>query len=339
MLHLPLGKLPRKILEKKILNVIETDETVLLPPKYGEDGSIVRSKSNLIVSAADPITGATKDVGWLAVIVNSNDIAVHAAQPTWFTSILLFPESIKEKQIDNVISGIKEGLNEVGAVLIGGHTEITDRVKEIIIAGFMMGVPFNEEKFVTSGGGKPGDVILMTKGAGLEGTYILATDFNHLLNMDKKTFENIRDFRRMINVLPEVKILVENLGVENIHAMHDATEGGLLNAVYEMSIASNLGFSIYSDNILIRRETLEVCDKLGIDPLKLISSGTLIAAVPKELGEEAVRVLKKNKIEASIIGKLTESEERLLFKDDKIERITSDIVDELWRFIDGLVKK
>lgn len=67
---LPLGKLTRKILEEKVLKYAKANKTVLLPPKYGEDGSVILASDNIIVSAADPITGATKDAGWLSVHVN-----------------------------------------------------------------------------------------------------------------------------------------------------------------------------------------------------------------------------------------------------------------------------
>lgn len=328
---LPLGKLGRKILEENVLKFAKFDDSVLLPPKYGEDGSVIFAGDEIIVSAADPITGATKNAGWLAVHVNANDVAVHAAWPKWFTVILLFPKGTEESKIEDVISGVRRALDEINSNLIGGHTEITDRVNETIISGFMMGVPMVKGRFVTSGGGKEGDAILMTKGAGIEGTYILATDFADRLKASDKLLENARRYQKFISVLPEVRVLVEEVGIDHIHAMHDATEGGLLGAVYEMSMASNTGFEIFEDRILVREETAEICSEMGIDPIRLISSGTLVAALDKEVSEEAINALKKNGIDAEIIGCLT-SDKRVVRKvNGEVEHITSDILDELWK--------
>ena len=174
---LPLGKLPYRVLLEKVLGNIEVNESILLPPSYGEDGSVIKINNELIIAAADPITGTSREAGWLAVHVNANDIAVHAADPMWFLVTLLFPKGSDENKIEEIMKGIKKGLMEIGAYLIGGHTEITDRVTDVIIAGSMIGKPMIPGKYVSSSGAKPGDVILLTKGAGLEGTLILAMDF------------------------------------------------------------------------------------------------------------------------------------------------------------------
>ena len=334
-MRLPLGKLARKILENKVLKYASGNETVLLPPKFGEDGSVVKVGDEIIVSAADPITGATAEAGWLSVHVNANDVAVHAAKPMWYTTIILLPKTASEDEIERVMSGISEGLEEVKAVLIGGHTEVTERVNETIIAGYMVGVPMVKGRFVRSGDAKPGDSILVTKGAGIEGTYILATDFGEKLDLDKGILKRALEFKQLISVLRDVEVLVNKIGLEYIHAMHDATEGGLLGGVYEMSIASNLGFVLEEENIFIREETREICSKIGIDPLKLISSGTLIVAIDREIAEEAVKVLKKEGIDAFIAGTFGGDERLLVRKDGSVEKIVRDILDELWRIYGG----
>lgn len=336
-MRLPLGKLPKKILEEKVLKYAITDKSVVLPPRYGEDGSIIFSDDRYIISAADPITGATRDAGWLSVNVNANDIVVHAANPKWFTTIILFPKEISTEQIENTLSGIKEALEQIGANLIGGHTEITDRVRETIISGFMMGTPMVKGKYVTSSGAKDGDLILMTKGAGIEGTYILATEFGEKIGIDEEVLGRVSLFREMLSVIPEVKTLVNEIGIENIHAMHDATEGGLLNAIYEMSVASNKGFIVYRDDVLVREETRQIAQEFKIDPLKLISSGTLIAAIQKDEAPIAVKALKRNGIDAAIIGEFRNKPERILVEPSgESTEVRKDIVDEIWLLLERL---
>jgi len=336
MSQLPLGKLPKDVLISKVLRNITYREDVLLPPAYGEDGAVTRVSGNIIVAASDPITGASEEAGWLSVHVNANDIAVHAAYPKWYLVTLLFPMNTEEGDIEKVMLGIKKGLEEINASLIGGHSEITNRVSESIIIGTMIGEPMVAGKFVTSSGARPGDMIILTKGAGIEGTFILATDFEEKLfsEIDESIIRKAKEFRDKISILPEVRILTSNLDLKYIHAMHDVTEGGLLGGVYELAYASNVGFEIFEENILIPKETKEICRVFDLDPLKLISSGSLLIAIDKTVAEDAVSILVKKGIPASIIGHFTEERKMLLVKktSEKIN-ILEPPVDELWRIL------
>ncbi len=334
-MKLPLGKLPRKVLTSKVLEKITTDKSVLLPPKYGEDGSVVKTDSNLIISAADPITGATKYAGWLSVHVNANDIAVHAAKPKWFTTILMFPKNTDENKIEETMQGILEALREINANLIGGHTEVTDRVSEAIIAGFMMGIPMISGKFISSSGAKPGDLILMTKGAGIEGTLLLASELCTPHKCNEELIKRALRYKEYISILPEVRVLVSNLDINGIHAMHDATEGGLLNAIYEVAMASGLGFKIDRKKVIVRKETKELAEIFNVDPLRLISSGTLIVALDRKHAYDAVRILRENSIDSEIIGEFTDNQKMYIYEGSKLrEEVAGDIIDEYWLLLE-----
>lgn len=338
---LPLGKIPMKpLLESVIRNVIYDSSSVLLPPAFGEDGAVIKSADNILIVASDPITGASERAGWLSVHVNANDIAVHAAYPKWYLVILLLPKESSQRDIDNVMQGIKQALMEINASLIGGHTETTDRVTETIIAGTMIGEPMIPGKYVTSSGAKPGDVIILTKGVGIEGTFILATDFADILEekgVSKRTLEHARLFEKYISILPDVVGLIKGVGIENVHAMHDITEGGLLGGVYEMAYASGLGFKIYEESIPIFPETKEVCSILSLDPLKLISSGSLLAAVDRTVAEEAAYCLRKKGVPAAVIGEFTQEKKGFIIRvNGSVDEIREPPVDELWRLIKSI---
>ncbi len=180
----------------------------------------------------------------------------------------------------------------------------------------------------------------MTKGAGIEGTYILATEFGEKLNIDEKTLQSARSFRDLLSVLPEVKILVDKIGVDNLHAMHDATEGGLLNAVFEVSTASNLGFKIFRNDVIVREETMQIAKEFNMDHLKLISSGTLVAAIPKSMGQDAVGALKAHGIDAAIIGEFIGDNRRILVENSgKETEVKKDIIDDIWLFLEKISVK
>lgn len=332
---LPLGKVNPKNLREYVLNQIQTDESVLNPPAIGEDGTVFRTRQNILVAAADPITGIKQNekLGKLSVLVNANDIYVHAAAPRWFFTTLLLPPNAEETIIKEVMKGVNQGLRQINANLVGGHTELTKKVSTPIISGFFVGEPMIDSIFIRSGGGKVGDHIIMTKGAGIEGTSIIATDCKEQLDLAPDTIRHAKTFEKFISVKREVEILVNKLGVEKIHAMHDATEGGVLGAAYELAEASKKGFKLWGDQVLIREETKKICKAMKINPLELISSGTLIATLPKSAAKEAVNRLKEEGIEASIIGTLTDKKTRYLLHKGEREKIETAPTDAIWSIV------
>jgi len=332
-MSLPLGKIPVRVL-RKILDGLQFDESVIVGPGVGIDAAVLCSRDNIIVSACDPITGASKEVGWLSVHVNANDIAASAAYPRWYIVTLLFPSDAREKDIFDVMDGIKRALREVKANLVAGHTELTNKVRDTIVIGTMIGTPMVRGRYVSNRGAKLGDAIVMTKGAGIEGTWILAETFCEKMGLSEDMMRSIREMKRMISVVRDAEIAL-NVGIDNIHAMHDATEGGVVGAVFEIAEASGVGFRIYEEKIIVRRETACIANVLSVDPLRLISSGTLILAVDREVAEELIGLFRSNGLEASIIGEIVEKDRVLVRRDGREERILEPPVDELWRILGG----
>jgi len=101
-----------------------------------------------------------------------------------------------------------------------------------------------------------------------------------------------------------------------------------------MAMSSGNGFVIYEERVPIRRETEILCRSLGVDPLRLISSGSLLISVPPDGAEELVRRLKEGGIEASVIGRFTDEPNMVVIrKDGRKEVLEGPVEDELWRFI------
>ena len=99
-------------------------------------------------------------------------------------------------------------------------------------------------------------------------------------------------------------------------AMHDATEGGVLGAVWEVAECSGLGVDVFVEKIPVKEETKKICKAMGIDYLGLISSGTMIIAA--ENGENLAERLQEEGIAAAVIGKLTESGRYMLVNDMRL---------------------
>jgi len=321
------GKLPPELLEKLVLARLPTKgKGVILGPGTGIDGAAMRVEGTLVASS-DPITGATKRIGFYAVHVNANDVAVMGAEPRWFLTTVLLPESADEGLLSQIIDEISREAKKLGVAVVGGHTEVTPGLDRPIVVGTMLG---EAERLVRPDGAKPGDAIIMTKWTGIEGTAIIAEELRERLAsvFGNEFLERASSLIEHLSVLPEARILRK---VAN--AMHDPTEGGILNGIHEMADASGLGFRIYSERIPIREETRALCGFLNLNPLGLISSGVLLASVSWDYAKKTVEELLSHGITASIIGEFLAEEKRIIVEKGEERPAWRPESDELWKVV------
>jgi hydrogenase expression/formation protein HypE len=328
------GKIPQDTLRRCVFTHLGTpSDRVIRGAAVGEDAPIIDMGNKVLVAKANPITGADVNVGRLAVHVNANDVAARGAKPLWFMSTVLLPQGATESRLEVIMEEIDRACKELGIQLIGGHTECVAGLDKPIVAGFMMGeAPKN--RYITTGGAKPGDKIILTKTVGLEGTSILATDLDQKLHrkIDPKTLQRARKMVEVVSVVPEALKAVE---VGGVHSMHTPTEGGILNGLFEMGSAAGVGLSVEENLIPVAPETAIIAETLDVDPLKLLSSGSLLLAVDEASAEKIIEALQKINIQASIIGEGRERKEgRVLTRTDGSQKTIDPVrQDELFRIL------
>jgi len=301
------GKLPPEILKKYILSRVGVvDPSVIVGPSIGEDAAVIDiGDSKVLVAHVDPITGAVEFLGWLAVHIACNDVAVRGVRPRWLLPVLYLPENADLGLIDKITTQIDTAAKEVNAMVVGGHSEFTSGLTRPLISMTALGIT-EKGRYVTTSGARVGDVVLMTKTVGVEGTAILSTDFRDALlraGVPEDVIERGREFLKMISVVKEALIL-SNAGIPT--SMHDPTEGGLIGGLVEIAYASNKTLEVWEGKIPIAEETALMTKALGLDPLRLISSGVLVATVPQERVEEAIKLLNQYGIKATVIGRVNE---------------------------------
>jgi hydrogenase expression/formation protein HypE len=337
-LKLPAGKVPVDVLQNIVFQHLGVKrKEVILGPQVGVDGALVEVGNKTLITSMDPITGALERVGWLAVNVNANDIATFGVRPTFFSSCIMFPENATPKTVETICAQMDSAARKLEIAIIGGHCETTPGITHPIVVGSAIGIA-EKNRYVTSSGAKPGNSLILTKGAGIEGTAILATDKKELL---KKRFSNAflkkaADFFDKISVVEEAALAFETGGVT---AMHDPTEGGVAGGIQEIADASNVGVRVFEEEIPMHDETIDICKFFRIDPLQLISSGALLIAVKQGFEEEIVEMLERSGIEAAIIGEfLTEPEKRVLVGKDRVEKaLVRPLSDHLWKALTARV--
>ncbi len=305
------GKVPASGLKEFVFcNLGAKSDRVLLGPAVGEDAAIIRMDGKVLALKTDPITAAVDDIGWLAVHINANDLAVRGIHPAWFLSTILLPRGSSEETLQKITQQIHEACVELGVAVVGGHSEITTDVGRPVVVGVMAG---EGESYVTTAGAAPGDVIVMTKSAGIEATRILASDLGHVIaeKLPANILEEAKGLKRRIGITRDAMIAMEAGGV---HAMHDPTEGGILTGLWELSEASGHGLTAYEDRIAVADATREVCKIFQVDPLSVMGSGALLLTAEAGDAESIMARLRQAGIPAAVIGQITFDQHRRMVK-------------------------
>ena len=325
------GKIPAETLVRAVYNNLgKGDRRVLIGPGIGRDSAVVKQNGMVLVFTADPITGTPSHIGQHSVEINANDIATAGARPKWYLCTILLPVGTREDSLREITREIHETAKRLGITVVGGHTEATSGLDRPIISGFMVGE--TRGRVLSAENGRPGDRILLTKTAGLEGTAILARDQATILKkkgVPEGLLKLARSYQQQISVVEEALLAAKLRGV---HALHDPTEGGVLNGLWEMAEASDLGIEVWAEKIPVAPATQVICLTLRLDPLKLMSSGTLLVAVERSKRWSVQKALMKSPRKMTEVGKLTaRSKGRVIVRRGKREALKPVSQDELYK--------
>lgn len=325
-----IGKLPNEVLEKIIFSNINSKRNeVLTRAGIGKDCAVLDFGDNVCVVSTDPITGATQDLGNLAVHISCNDVASNGAEPVGLLMTILAPPSITEEYIEKIMKDANKIASELDIEIIGGHTEITDAVNRIIVSTTVLGMQL-KKNMLRPEDAEVGDKILITKTAGIEGTAIIVNEQEDKLKdlISQELIDEGKSLLKDISVAVEGKIC----GRIGVPYMHDITEGGVLGAVWETAAATKKGVKINIEAIPLKESTRKICNVLGINPYRLISSGSLLVVSPAEKVNKIQKELLQNGVESTVIGEITEKS-ILIEIDGGLKEIDSPDSDELYKVI------
>ncbi|MBN1244916.1 AIR synthase family protein [Candidatus Bathyarchaeota archaeon] len=330
-MKLPPGKIPVDILKEVVFKNLGAErKEVTIGPAAGIDGAVLDLGDKSLVVSMDPITGAVERIGWLAVNVNANDVATFGVEPAFLFSCIMLPENAERKLVETISTQMNAAAQNLGIAIVGGHCESTPSLSNPIVVGCVLGLT-GKGCYVTAGGAKPGDKLILTKSAGIEGTAILATDREQALKkiMSNTMLQAAKDFYSQISVVNDALTACKTGGV---HAMHDPTEGGVAGGIHEMAAASNVGVKVVEEAIKVQSETSQICSYFKIDPLQLIGSGALLISAEAKSANEIVKNLRREGVQASVIGDFTENVTHrvLMQKDGGAKALPLPLSDHLW---------
>jgi len=306
---LPGGKLPPDLLAAVLAPLAPRDGRVRVGPRVGEDAAVIDWGDRLLVVAADPITFATDEIGRYVVAVNANDVAVCGATPRWLLATVLLPRGTTSADVRTLMADLGAACRALAVDLIGGHTEVTDAVTRPLVAGTMLG-EVEPDRLVTTGGARPGDALVLGGALAIEGTAVLAREAAPTLQARGVPADTLDRARALLDT-PGISIVAMARAVCDAvrpHALHDPTEGGLATALAELAAASGAGIHLEAPGSLpVLPETRAVCTALGLDPLGLLASGALLAAVAPADVTATLAALQGCGAGGRVIGRVTEA--------------------------------
>jgi len=311
------GKLPPNLL-KKILKILPPlKKEIKIGPEIGGDASVIDLKNYYLIISQDPITFTEREIGYYGVIVNGNDVSVMGAKPIYFLFTLFLPKNIDENKIEGIFKEVKKTCKKFDITVIGGHTEITPNIERIILSGTMVGIRKKEEGFFPKKVYK-NDLLFQIKEVPIEGVSIISKEKSEIVKnfLGEKKLKIFSNFHKKpgISIIKEA-ILIKDF--EGTLAMHDPTEGGIINGIWEFCEFLNKGIIVFKDKINTVKGFEKVFDYFNIDPLKTISSGSLLVAIKNGYEEKFFEFCKKNKINAKFIGVFKDLKEGRYMVDGK----------------------
>jgi len=296
------GKFSESVLKRSVLKQIKTKrEEVIRGAEVGEDCAFFsfNEKEGVLLTTAPIIVDEFENIEpQLAAIVNN--IAAAGGEPAGVLVSSILPDKILESVVQRLSGEMERACHKFQLQIAGGNTLISKEVKSPVLNVTVIGKK-EKEKHQKFHEYKVGQDIILTKWIGLAGTSFLAKKEQEKLKKKLPAYivENGIELEKEISVLEESRIAMK----VGCAGMHDVSRGGIFSALWELAEKGNIGIEIDLKKILVRQETIEICEILGVNPYELYGAGSLL--IVSEQGNLILNELGKQNISATIIGKIT----------------------------------
>ena len=327
-----IGKVDKTIFDSIIFPRLgNPDSSVLVGPKHGVDAAVIElAGGEVMVIAEDPTFGLPvlmPHFGWAIVHICASDVAVLGVKPRYMTICLMLPPGTEETVLENIWKEVHQECEKLGIAIVGGHTGVYPGIAYPLNGGCTVIGLGTKDQLTPPSNARVGDRVIITKGPAIEAAGILAFQAEKALveKFGRDIVEKAKSHFLAMTVVQDALV-----AAPHAHAMHDATEGGLLNGVYEIVEASDTGVTVFEEKIVIPEEIDAVCKYFNIDPLTSIGEGTLVITATPENTPRILSDLEQSGIAAWEIGEVTAKDRVFIRKNGKKEELTPVKVDPFW---------
>ncbi len=294
------GKLGHGLVEKMFVEALANPLLAKLDDSavFDASGRLAFTTDSYVVT---PIFFPGGDIGKLAVCGTVNDLAASGARPLYLSLSFIIEEGFAQKDLEKVVSSVKETADEAGVTIVTGDTKVVDRgsADKLYINTAGVGV-VPEGVNISGGNARPGDVVLLSGPIGDHGIAV----------MSKR--EGLSFATQLQSDCAPLNTLVADIleASANIHCLRDPTRGGLATTLNELAGQSQVKILIEEERLPVREEVLAACEMLGFDPLYVANEGKLVALVAASDAERVLRAMQRNRYgkEAVILGEVAEGD-------------------------------
>jgi hydrogenase expression/formation protein HypE len=337
------GKAGKDFLERIILPRLGSRNRIkdlLVGPGTGLDNAVIRlGDGKVLVGKTDPITWipelGPRDSAWLSIHQIASDFVTSGIVPEYAFFDFNLPPKVTDREFQEYWDSLDAEMRKLGITVAGGHTGRYEGSDFTVVGGATLIGVGDKKQYLAPSMAKVGDAIVVTKGAAIECTAILAKTFPKTVaqKLGRSVLEKAQKYFPLISVVKEALVATSKIGkAGGITSMHDIEEGGVLSAVCEVAIASNNGFSVSKSKIPLSEESREICKLFGIhDPLAAIGGGSLILTVSPEKAQKLVDVLVRGGVGALVVGEIERKRNGFKVVDDSGRKVKYPIADPYWR--------
>jgi len=314
------------------------DPSVLVGPRHGVDLGIVDLGGGQVMAmTADPFyvvpAFGWRRAGWFAVHILASDLTTSGLPPRYLAIDLNLPPSMREEDLAELWDTVHRECEALGIAVVTGHTGRYQGCEFPMIGGCTMIGVGPADRYVVSGMSRPGDAVIMTKGAAIEAAGLMAASFpNRVASALGQDFARRADqiFWQMSTVRDALTAASVGVRGEGVTAMHDATECGVYGGLHELALAARVGMEIEVEAIPISDEVARICELFQLDPYTSISEGTLLlTCVPRRV-PDILAALARESILACEVGRCTRGLGVTLHKGHERYPLAHPQVDPFW---------
>ncbi len=279
----------------------------------GDDGAVLERPAGRIVVSVDshvvfPLFFPGGDIGHLAVCGTVNDVAVMGATPLYLTAGFILEEGLPLETLRRVVESMKRAADEAGVKIVSGDTKVVERGKGDGLYVSTTGVGILPEGREISGRrAQAGDLVILSGPMGDHGIAVLAARGELGFETDVES-----------DCAPLNGLIADLLAASpNLHVLRDPTRGGVATTLNEIARQSGVCITLNEAALPVRPQVAAACEMLGFDPLYIANEGRVLAVLPRDEADAALKAMRAAKYgaDAVVIGEVSAAPQgRVLLK-------------------------
>ncbi len=327
-----IGKVSENAYKRSVLQQLKTRrEEVLVGAGLGEDcaifsfeNTVCKRKMNSPITVTSVVEG-TEPIEYL-ITDGMNRLAVRGAEPVAVTVHVLLPLDCEEKVLKEIIAGAEKACKQLGIQVAQASGRVMEAVNCPFTTVVSYGVADKDADYHTVKAVSAGQDIVVSRWIGLKGTVLLANKYRDVIleRYPKWICDEAMGFDKYFSTANEAAVAIKS----GVCTMLNVAEGGILAALWELAEGAGVGLTIELKKLPIRQETVEICNHLNVNPYELWSAGCLLMTA--EDGQGLVDALSEVGVPAVIVGKITDSNDRLILNDDEVRYLDRPHSDSLY---------